>query len=188
MNKFRKKGQIFIEYLIVLPLMIISLWLILQLIIYVYANNQVDHATDAGASIVAEELRGTTATLDTMSNKAEIIDDLYVRLNQSLNNNGFVLFNKDYDGNNLTLDNFNKYIEDEANCQSALQDVNNTRTLCVFTKSVTVNGRNHEQMIVRVKVPFMIIGNFVPGLKDKVFLYGNGATTKDISGRFQYYN
>ncbi|WP_456363847.1 TadE/TadG family type IV pilus assembly protein [Priestia aryabhattai] len=188
MNKFRKKGQIFIEYIIVLPLMIISLWLILQLIIYVYANNQVDHAADAGASIVAEELRGTTDKLDTMSNQGQIIDDLYVRLDQSLNNNGFVLFKKDSNDNDLTLNDFNKYIEDETNCQAALQDNNNVRTLCVFTKSVTVNGRNHEQMIVRVKVPFKVIGNFVPGLENKVFLYGNGAATKDISGRFQYYN
>ncbi|MGF7535665.1 TadE family protein [Bacillus mexicanus] len=187
MKKFRKKGQVFIEYIIVLPLMIISLWLILQLIVYVYANNQVDHAADAGASIVAQELRGTESKLTALSNKAEIIDDLYSRLNQSLSNNGFVLFSTDSNNNSLTLSNFNQYIENKQNCNTALQDNSVKRVLCVYTESITVSGRSHDEIIVRVKVPFKIIGNFVPGLEDKVFLYGNGATTKDISGRFQYY-
>lgn len=188
MKKFRKKGQIFIEYIIVLPLMIISLWLILQLIVYVYANNQVDHAADSGALLVAQELRGTTSKIDSMSNKDEIIDDLFIRLDQSLNNNGFVLFKKDSNDNDLTLANYNVYIEGGGtNCQTALQSDSNKRVLCAFTQSITVNGKSHDQIIVRVKVPFKVIGNFVPGLEDKVFLYGNGAATKDISGRFQYY-
>lgn len=187
MNKFRKKGQIFIEYIIVLPLMIISLWLILQLIVYVYANNQVDHAADSGALLVSQELRGTDEKLNIMSNQNQIMDDLYLRLNQSLSNNGFVLFDRDRNDNDLTIQNFKRIIEDEEACKTALQDTNKQRVLCAYTKSIDVGGRGHDQMIVRVKVPFRIIGNFVPGIEDKVSLYGNGAATKDLSGRFQYY-
>lgn len=187
MNKFRKKGQLFIEYIIVLPLMIISLWLILQLIVYVYANNQVDHAADSGASLVSQEMRGTKGTLTSVANTDEIVDDLYVRLDQSLQNNGFILFSKDSEDNALSLDSYTKYIETETDCNTGLQDASKTRVICVFTKSVTVGGRNSDQLIVRVKVPFKIMGNFIPGLEDKVFLYGNGAVTKDIAGRFQYY-
>ena len=187
MKKFRKKGQLFIEYILVLPLMIISLWLILQLIIYVYANNQVDDATDAGATLVSQELRGSTDKLDIIPNRNQIIGDLYVRLDQSLSNNGFILFSKDRNDNSLTLSDFDQFIEDDAACQASMEDVNKKRVLCVSTETVTVNGRNIDQIVVRVKVPFRIIGNFIPGIEDKVFLFGNGASTKDISGRFQYY-
>lgn len=187
MNKFRKKGQLFIEYIIVLPLMIISLWLILQLIVYVYANNQVDHAADAGAKLVAQELRGTTGSFGSQPNKDQIFSDLHLRLSQALDNNGFVLYSKLENGDDSTIGHYKPMVVSESACNSALQDNNDTRVICILTKSINVGGRSHEQVVVKVKVPFKIIGNFVPGLDGKVFLYGTGTATKDISGRFQYY-
>lgn len=187
MNKFRKKGQLFIEYIIVLPLMLISLWLILQLIVYVYANNQVDHAADAGAKLVAQELRGTTGSFATNPNKDQIFSDLHLRLEQSLSNNGFILFSENANGNPMTVTNYYPIETNEASCDNALKNSGNHYVICVLTKSVTVSGRSHEQIVVSVKVPFKIVGNFIPGLDGNVHLYGNGTATKDISGRFQYY-
>ncbi len=187
MKKLRKKGQAFIDTIIVLPIMLISTWLILQMIVFVYANNQVDNAADNGAILVAQQLRGTTDKLDVISNQDQIVEDLFIRLDQSLNNNGFILFSKDSSNNSVTLDNYSVIIENKEGCQTDISNRDTKRVLCVYTDSINVNGRNHDQMIVRVKVPFKIIGNFIPGIEDNIFLHGNGAATKEISGRFQYY-
>ncbi|WP_088362457.1 TadE/TadG family type IV pilus assembly protein [Bacillus cereus] len=186
-KRFRKEGQLFIQYLIVLPLMIITLWLMLQLIVYVYANNQVDNAADNGALIVARELRGTTDKINVLSTKDQVMNNLIIGLKQDVDNNGFILFSKDYDNNDIDKSGYSLMIENEAGCKTALQDNSKQRVICAYTNSITSNGKSHDQITVRVKVPFRIIGNFVPFLKDNIFLYGTGSATKDISGRFQYY-
>lgn len=188
MSKFRKKGQLFIEYIIVFPFMIMSVWLVLQLIVYVYANIQVNSAAGGGADIVAQQLRGTETKITSLSNSEQIIDDLYTRLEQSIGSNGFILFSRDSDDNNVSQGDFTIVIEDEGSCQSTIDSADALRVICVHTKTVQVGSRNHDQIQVRVKVPFNIIGNFVPFAQDRIFLYGSGVVTKDISGRFQYYN
>lgn len=197
MNKFRKKGSVFIEYLVVLPIFMLMLWTISQLILYSISSSTAHEAALYGSDIVATEMRGTTKHLNQLDPTIEqgILDAFNNKTSKVLQFNKFLLLYTDINGNLLSNTDIKNMtiIEDETACSTAIADTTVTRVICIYTKGIISDpsdplaNRNHEQIVVKLKMPFKIVGDFIPGLQDHVFVHASGSSAIDVAGRYQPY-
>jgi hypothetical protein len=212
-NKNKKKGSLIVEQVLVLPIMIGIIWLIMQMIIFVYSNNQVNTAANETSQVLSQILRGTDKTLVTLdpTNRGLVIDESLKKVINVSEKNGFIMMTKDKIQNKTYLwvdtttgiaTGFITYttsvsglqekplliIEDQTLCKTTLEDPDKRRVICIYTEeSTNIGDKESQQMVVRLKAPFHLIGSIIPGVDDKILLYGNGVSTKELTGRYQYY-
>lgn len=195
MKKFRKKGSVIIEYLVVLPIFMMMLWAITQLILYSISSSTAHEAAMYGAEIVATEMRGTEQKLSELSPAArsDIIQKFHDKASRIIQFNRFLLLYNEEGGERLSDQAIASMtlIEDEEGCLNAIKDAERRRVICIYTKglgsSPTNVERDHEQIIVKVKMPFQLIGEFIPGIEDRMVVHASGTQAKEISGRYQPY-
>jgi hypothetical protein len=212
-NKNKKKGSLIVEQVLVFPIMIGIIWLIMQMIIFVYSNNQVNTAANETSQVLSQILRGTDKTLVTLNatNRGLVIDESLKKIINVSEKNGFIMMTKDKieNKNYLWIDSttgnatgFITYstaitgleekplviVENQNLCKTTLDDPQKRRVICIYTEeSTAVGDKESQQMVVRLKAPFHLIGSIIPGVDKKILLYGNGVSTKELTGRYQYY-
>lgn len=215
-QKHKKKGSLIIEQLLVFPIMIGLIWLIMQMIIFVYSNNQVNVAANETAHSLSQMLRGTDKKLNEIdsNNRIVIQDEALKKVLGTLEQNRFVMLAKDSSGSVDTTylreemgqvtghieydaavpgdeERVLLIIEDPALCDTTIKESGKKRVVCLYTEDgIDQSGtlkKNSQQVVVRIKAPFHLIGSIIPGVDDKISLYGNGLSTKEIPGRYQYY-
>lgn len=195
MNKFRKKGSVIVEYLVVLPVFMLMLWTITQLILYSISSSTAHEAAMYGAEVVAKELRGSEKKITELdaTMKANVLAKFHDKASKVVQFNKFLLLYNNTDGSVLSSTDIENMtiLENEASCLAAIQDTNVKRVICIYTKglgtSATNVARDHKQIIVKIKMPFKVIGQFIPGIQDKTVIHASGTHAREISGRYQPY-
>jgi succinate dehydrogenase flavin-adding protein (antitoxin of CptAB toxin-antitoxin module) len=213
MKKTKKKGSLIIEQLLVFPIMIGIIWLIMQMIIFVYSNNQINTSANETSQVLSQILRGSDEDLRGLStaNREIVEDEALKKIIGTVEKNKFIMLMKDnitgveYLTINATTGDVQGFVrydtlaagpvesvllisENKTLCETSLQDKEKRRVICIYTEeSDQVTSKKSQQMVVRIKAPFHLIGSIIPGVDDKILLYGNGVSTKELTGRFQYY-
>ena len=213
MKNPRKKGSLIIEQLLVFPIMIGIIWLIMQMVIFVYSNNQVNTSANETAQVMSQILRGSEEKITSLAstNKEIVEDEALKKIMGTVEKNKFIMLAQDNITNveylkvNATtgvVDGVIRYnaiiagpeekvlliTEDKALCDTTLKDNEKRRVICIYTEeSDKVASKKSQEIVVRIKAPFHLIGSIIPGVDDKINLYGNGVSTKELTGRFQYY-
>jgi len=213
MKKTKKRGSLIIEQLLVFPIMIGIIWLIMQMIIFVYSNNQINTSANETSQVLSQILRGSDEDLRGLStaNREIVEDEALKKIIGTVEKNKFIMLMKDnitgieYLTINATTGDVQGFVrydtlatgpvesvllisENKTLCETSLQDKEKRRVICIYTEeSDQVTSKKSQQMVVRIKAPFHLIGSIIPGVDDKILLYGNGVSTKELTGRFQYY-
>jgi succinate dehydrogenase flavin-adding protein (antitoxin of CptAB toxin-antitoxin module) len=213
MKKTKKNGSLIIEQLLVFPIMIGIIWLIMQMIIFVYSNNQINTSANETSQVLSQILRGSDEDLRGLStaNREIVEDEALKKIIGTVEKNKFIMLMKDnitgveYLNTNATTGDVQGFVrydtlaagpvesvllitENKVLCETSLQDNEKRRVICIYTEeSDQITSKKSQQMVVRIKAPFHLIGSIIPGVDDKILLYGNGVSTKELTGRFQYY-
>jgi hypothetical protein len=201
----RKKASVIIEYLVTLPAFVLLLWTISQVMLYTLASSTAHETAMEGARVLTMQTRGFDKDLNQLPNKNEVVQKLHDKMATVAQFNSFFMLYKNDEGTdlpkvivtpaNLVSDCTTKVctiIEYQNNtdhlCKDYLEDPSKRRVICAYTALNEVNNkRDHQQIIVKVKSNFKIVGNFIPGIKDKTFIHASGISTKELAGRFQTY-
>lgn len=196
MNKFRKKGSVIIEYLIVFPIFMLMLWIITQIILYSISSSTAHEAAMYGAEVVSTELRGSDKRLDELDAtiRSNVLAKFHEKTSKVAQFNKFLLLYNTEDGSsrsNAQIDSFT-ILENETSCRTALDDPAREQVICIYTKGLGTSpsnqSRDHQQTVVKLKMPFKIVGQFIPGM-DTVSVYSSGTHAREVAGRYQpYYN
>lgn len=190
LKNLRRKGSVFVQYVIVFPIFITTLWLILQTMVFMYANNQVDRAADETAKYLAEQMRGYEGTFNDYGDettRTRLADAAFDKAKNQLSGNGFILIDKNEDGANKAKTEFLPGEYSEAGCKSKLES-SDQNVFCIISKKVEGgSSRSHYEVTVKMQIPFKIIGNFIPYAQGRILLNGSGTSTLEVSGRYQYY-
>lgn len=191
----RKKGSIIIEFLVVLPVFMMLVWGILQVMLYLMASSTIHEATLETARLVSMENRGNDGKIDVFNEDGTTYDPvkleslkskIYNKAFSVVEFNGFILLFNDKHGVSYDHEDFlNNHIaiEPSDHCDSVMTE---NEAICVYTVTGMVGDRPHEQIVVEMKSPFLVIGSFIPGL-DKFPLQSKGVSQKELSDRYQYY-
>lgn len=187
--KKRKKGSVLIEFVVVFPFIVAMVFFGIEVLVYQLVHATAQEATKEGARVVGVELRGHRGPImpdsgmgDHIISEEEmdyITDILKRKVNTIMNNNGFVVF----DAETAT------YITDkeggEMACEQAIED-GDEQVLCLYTEVVEIAGREHEQIVVRLKTVYGSFSNFVPGARLR-YVEGYGTESKEAIRRFEYF-
>ncbi|QST02975.1 pilus assembly protein (plasmid) [Pontibacillus sp. ALD_SL1] len=182
----KKKGSIIVELLAALPVLFLVAWSAMQIIFYSNAMSTMHGATMEGARTLSSELRGYEGPMPTSGVQH---DELKTKLLNKMANttqfsNLILLFHDEEKPLSPEV-----IFEDQGKCDTAMNNNNNHRVICAYTVMSTVPGTgvDQEQIVVKAKARFWVIGNFIPGLKETMFADGMGVSQKELSGRYQYY-
>lgn len=190
LKNLRRKGSVFVEYVVVFPIFIITLWLILQTMVFMYANNQVDRAADETAKYLAEQMRGyegTFANYGDEATRSKLAEAAFDKAKNQLSGSGFVLIDKNENGGAKAKTEFLPAEYTESGCESKLES-SDQNVFCIYSKKVEGgSSRSHYEVTVKIQIPFLIIGNFIPDAQGRILLNGSGISTLEVSGRYQYY-
>lgn len=180
--KEKKEGSMIVEFLVIIPVFFLLMWGIMQIILYTNAQWTIDNAANAGARILATELRGYEGKMPTSGTQ---YDDLAYKLNSKIktvtDSNGLIHLFHDKDGAKEPT----MVFEDKATCLNLLNDPAQHRVICAFTENRTAAGTiDQEQIVVYAKAKFYVIGSMIPTLSDGMYANGKGVSVKELAGRY----
>lgn len=184
--KKRKKGTIFLEFLLALPIFIALCWGIVQTVFYLQAQSRAKDAAVDIARVVSMEMRGNDKKLDSLSTeKTKLLKNkIYDSAVATSGSMGTLSILRDEHGKAEKFETFEKNILLDPADQCASID-SQDRVICVYTKDVTAStGITQQQIIVKIKGKFLVQGNVFG--KAQLDVGGNGVSQKDLPGRFQY--
>lgn len=196
----KKKGAVMVEYLVVLPAFVLLLWVITQVMLYTLASSTQHEAAMEGARLITMETRGYDGLITDMDNQDSVMDKFHEKLQTVLHFNNFVMLYKSELGIDLPIVNVTDAsaectdtlcvsIEDAVTCNALINSIDKKRVICVLTTENRVGeNRNHQQVVVKIKSNFRVVGNFIPGIKDTTIVHASGISTKELAGRFQPYH
>ena len=97
MKNPRKKGSLIIEQLLVFPIMIGIIWLIMQMVIFVYSNNQVNTSANETAQVMSQILRGSEEKITSLAstNKEIVEDEALKKIMGTVEKNKFIMLAQD---------------------------------------------------------------------------------------------
>ena len=191
--RIRRRSAIMVEYLVIATVFMMLVWVVAWVLMYIGANNTIDTAAKEGARVVSAELRGFEGKItDLPSDQKDVLISKFIDKTAEVSGfNGNVLLYRDENRQPLSESDIktliNEYLEDEAGCLSALDDNTKKRVICLYTKNNAVNGRDHQEITVKLKSNMKVTGSFIPGLTERTFVYANSSSMKDLAGRFQYH-
>lgn len=187
-KKQRKKGAIMIEFLVVLPVFMFTVWGIMQLMLLTLAISTMNQSTMEGARILAQNLRGYEGQFsDGNLSKAGITQQqiagiVSMKMQNVTKFNDYILLFKDKSGNSVTPP-----IEVGLTKDACMASINGqTRAICIWSDDTFGDGQ--EQVGVVATAKFHVIGNFIPGLSEAINIKGIGLSHKDLTNRFNYYD
>lgn len=195
LRKGRKQGAIIIEFLVVLPVFMLLIWGILQSMLFIMAHSTVHEAAMETARISAMEIRGSTNGMPASgSPKAEELEAKVINKVMAITefNRFIMLFT---DGSGASYDDPPDVvikpgiIQSQAdNCDSELTGNSKGRIICVYDAKYTssANAREAQQVVVKIKAKFFVVGSFIPGLST-IPIKAVGASQVETTDFFQYY-
>lgn len=201
-RRYKKKGSLIIEQIIVTPILIGLLWLIMQMIIFVYSNNLINTAANESSQVISQMMRGNPSKVNQLSTDVskELTNHIAYKVKEITDKNKFILLNKDLDSDEefITIDKdkikideskIKMVVENQSVCEQSIKSDANKRVICIFTEELgTGSQAKTQQLVVRIKAPFHLIGSIIPNIDTKISLYGYGASAKEMPGRLQYYS
>lgn len=194
LRKGRRQGAIIIEFLVVLPVFIMLIWGIMQSMLFIMAHSTTHEAAMETARIAAMEIRGSSTGMPTDPVK---IKDLEAKLINKITAvtefNHFIMLFSDGDGNALS-DKPNIIIKpgiirnQTENCDFELANDAKGRVICVYDVNYVsdANAREAQQVVVKIKAKFFVVGSFIPGLST-IPIKAVGASQVELTDFFQYY-
>lgn len=191
LQKRRKKGSLILEFLVVLPVLIFVAWACLQIMFFVNAQSTLHQAAMDAARITATELRGHVGPISSAPSFTQntIRDQVQTKIHHVTKYNSLILL---YRGENyewLAPNAVPVYL-DEGDCNTILAGVE-ARGICVETNTTITDpttmvlGQDEEQVVVKIKAPFKLIGSFLPSL-ESLSAEGQGSAIKEASERHNY--
>lgn len=194
LRKGRRQGAIMIEFLVVLPVFMLLIWGILQSMLFIMAHATTHEAAMETARIAAMEIRGSAAGMPSSGDKlTEIKAKVINKVVAITEFNHFIMLFTDGDGNAISdpptviikpgiIHNQND------NCDAELEADSKGRVLCVYDVSYisSANSREAQQVVVKIKAKFFLVGSFIPGLST-ISIESVGASQVELTDFFQYY-
>lgn len=191
MKKTRKKGSLIVEFLVIIPIFVFLAWACLQIIFFVMAQSTLHQAAMDAARITATELRGHVGPISSAPSFTQetIKEQVTTKVQHVTKYNALILL---YRGRNyewLDTSSVPIYL-DQGDCNAILEGVE-ARGICIETNtnitdpSTVVLGQDEEQIVVKIKAPFKLIGSFLPSLEN-LSAKGQGSAVKEASERYNY--
>lgn len=166
--KKKKKGGAILEFMIILPIFMIMMWLTIQFTLYIVSVNQTHQAAIEAAKSVSTYMRGTTQTTDPNAAYTDLTDDIKKSVNRTLSNNGYIQLKKV------------SYSIDYRTRGSACTPTN------VAVNTVCVSGSDNDFTVI-VKTNFVIQGlDDIYGPAKNLELTGVGVVQRELANRFRY--
>lgn len=180
--KKRKRASIVVEFLVVLPIFVLVIWCAVQILLYILSQSTIHQAAMDAAKIAAAELRGhegliTTASPDTQNSLKSRIQ---TKVKKTTATNGVILL---YRGNNFEHLSENSVPVEFENCKDSIKSAE--KMICIYTERKNVEGIDQEQIVVKIKAQFRVIGSLLPAI-EQTKVGGTGVSVKDLSGRYNY--
>jgi hypothetical protein len=188
--KRRKKASSIIEFIVVFPIFMILIWGIVQVMLYLNAIGDIGNAAKEVARAVSMEARGLEGPMRSydlnpvkQANEEIALKMIRDRVQevalQKISSNTYM--NK-----LIKIGAPNVFVEDKAACNNAIK-VNLPQFVCIDTEKVFDGAtRSQEQIVVRIKGTFKVIGSLIP-IQD-LPLSATGLSHKELTDRFQYYS
>ena len=172
----RKKGAVLIEFIVALPVFMFMLWGIMNLMLYLIASSALNEAAYEASRGIAVELRGDDSTvIDYNKHVLPVIS----KVSSVVQTNNFV---KLYDAGSMP-----NYYDSEAECNKARKD-GESNMFCYYIEEYTPSGSlmPHQQVVVKLRSGFNLLGSFIPGLEKFVHLNAPAVAQKELTGRTNY--
>jgi len=166
--KKKKKGGAILEFVIILPIFMIMMWLTIQFTLYIVSVNQTHQAAIEAAKSVSTYMRGETQSTDPNAVYTNLTDDIKKSVDRTLSNNGYIQLKKvNYTVNYRTRGN-------------ACTPTN------VPANSVCVSGTDNDFTVI-VKTNFVVQGlDDIYGSAKNLELTGVGVVQRELANRFRY--
>lgn len=193
MKQKRKKGSLILEFVAIIPLLVFIVWACLQIMFFVNAQSTLHQAAMDAARIAATELRGHVGPISSADSETQqkIIDQIQTKTQHATKYNSLILLYRDKNYAFVEPSAVPVLLDPTGGCDAAL--ASETRVICVETKTdITANeiytvdlNQRVEQVVVKIKAPFKLIGSFLPSLQN-LKAQGQGSAIKEASDRNNY--
>lgn len=203
-SKTRKKGNAFLEFIIVLPVFLFMGWAIMQIVFFLQTQSTAHEASMEASRLAAMEIRGNTkdSLADLSADKKLVIrTKVYHFVRESVKFNGLFLLLRDDNG--ALYSDIADPTSIPADAQTALNEIviidgdgnsvdqcksemtSKKRVICMYLSKTTASGHTQEQVVVNVKGPFKVMGSWMK-LDGRFYGHSMGTSEVEKSGRFNY--
>lgn len=172
----RKKGAILIEMLPAIPVFVFIIWAIMTLMLYLLASSQLNEAAYEVSRSVAVEMRGHEESGDIAAFTTNVEESIGLIIQGSN-------FIEMYKTGHEPVSAYNK-----TDCANAYSN-GEKNIICAFVETYTGSGgKEHYQVVVRLKSDYNIVGGWMPFLEDMISVNARSVAQVELPGRYNYVN
>lgn len=173
----KEKGSILVEFVVALPVLFLVIWGILNLMTYLNATSHLNQAAYDASRSLAKELRGYEGV--NIESKVQL-DRVEKEILLIVRQNKFLTYG--IPGGNEAATAFTK-----GECQT-LYDNKEKNIFCAYIEQYDVGtGKQHQNVIVKLRSSFQIIGAFVKNMEDYVQVNATSNAPQELPDRLNYY-